>query len=109
MGNVLLTWTPSRLKGGRVAMEVTHVGSYAMDEANTPGQVYGGYEIVNLHANAMLTPHVELFVRASNLLDRNYAEVAAYSAAERNAADRATYMPGAPRQAFAGLRWEWAK
>ena len=109
MGNVLLTWTPSRLKGGRVAMEVTHVGSYAMDEANTPGQVYGGYEIVNLHANAMLTPHVELFVRASNLFDRNYAEVAAYSAAERNAADRATYMPGAPRQAFAGLRWEWAK
>jgi outer membrane receptor protein involved in Fe transport len=109
LGNALVTWTPALLKGGRIAAEYTRVGSYAMDEANTPGQVYGGYDLVNLHANAMLTPHVELFVRASNVFDRNYAEVASYSAAERNAAERATFTPGAPRQAFAGIRWEWAK
>lgn len=109
LGNALLTWSPSFLKGGRLAAEYTRVGSYAMDEANTPGQVYGGYEIVNLHANAMLTSHLELFVRASNLLDRTFAEVASYNAAERNADERATFTPGAPRQAFAGLRWEWSK
>jgi outer membrane receptor protein involved in Fe transport len=109
LASALLTWSPSRLGGGRVAAEYTRVGGYAMDEANTPGQWYDGYAIVNLHANAMLTPHLETFVRVSNLLDRNYAELAQYSAAERNVAERATFTPGAPRQAFAGLRWEWSK
>jgi outer membrane receptor protein involved in Fe transport len=103
LGNALLAWSPRRLGGGRLAAEVSHLGRYAMDPNNA--QWYGGFTTVNLHANTHVTPTVELFVRAVNVTNRRYAELAAFNPNERIATDRFTYTPGAPRSVFAGLRW----
>lgn len=103
LGNVLLAWSPRRLAGGRLAAELSHLGRYAMDPNNA--QFYPGFTTVNLHANAMVTPGVELFVRATNVTNRRFAELASFNPNERLVTDRFTYTPGVPRSVFAGLRW----
>jgi outer membrane receptor protein involved in Fe transport len=102
LANALVTWSPKPLRGGRLGAEWTHAGRYAMDPANT--RFYGGYEVVNLHANTFVTPAVELFARVINLADRNYAELAAYDAFQRE-----QYTPGSPRTVYAGARYSWSR
>jgi iron complex outermembrane recepter protein len=97
LGNIMITWSPSVLRDGRLALEWSHTGRYALDAANT--DTYGGYELLTLHANAMLTPRAELFVRVVNLADRKYAEVVTFDAFQRD-----QYTPAAPRTLFAGIR-----
>lgn len=100
LANALLTWSPARLRGGRVAVEWNHLGPYAMDPGNVAE--YTGFTLVNLHANAMLRPEVELFVRVTNVGDRRFAELSTWDAFQRS-----QYTPGAPRTVFAGMRWGW--
>ena len=102
LANVLLTWKPRFVRGGRLAVEWTHTGSYAMDPANVV--TYPGYELFSLHANVYLRPKLELFGRAVNLLDRNYAELASYDAFQKE-----QYNPGTPRTIYAGMRYVWSK
>jgi outer membrane receptor protein involved in Fe transport len=102
LANVLLTFSPSMLKGGRFGVEYNHTGRYAEDAANT--HTYGGYDIVALHANVFLRPSTELFVRASNLFDRQYAELVSYDAFQGS-----QYNPGSPRSVYAGVRYLWGK
>lgn len=102
LANVLLTWTPGFLRGGRLAAEWSHTGRYAMDPANVA--TYGGHGIVHLHGNVLLRPDVELFARVTNLGDRRFAELASYDAFQRQ-----QYTPGAPRTVFAGMRWGWTQ
>jgi outer membrane receptor protein involved in Fe transport len=102
LANALLTWTPRLLRGGRLAAEWTHAGRYAMDPGNTHS--YGGYELVSVHANAFVTPTVELFARVVNAGDTNYAELASYDAFQKE-----QYNPGSPRMVFAGARYSWAR
>ena len=102
LANVLLTWKPRLVRGGRLAVEWTHTGSYAMDPANVA--TYPGYELFSLHANIYLRPQLELFGRAVNLLDRNYAELASYDAFQKE-----QYNPGSPRTIYAGMRYVWSK
>lgn len=101
LANVLLTWTPSLFKGGRLAAEWSHTGSYAMDPANA--RTYAGFSLVHLHANATVIPSVEVFARVVNLTDRAYAELATYDQFQG-----VQYTPGAPRTIFAGLRYGWS-
>jgi outer membrane receptor protein involved in Fe transport len=103
LGNVLLTYSPRVLGGGRVAAEWSKTGRYAMDPQNV--RSYGGYEVVNLHANYIVARKIELFARAVNLFDRNYAELASYTPTERNPAERVQFNPGAPRSMYAGVRY----
>ncbi|MFL5575507.1 MAG: TonB-dependent receptor [Gemmatimonadaceae bacterium] len=104
LGSVLLTWSPRALGGGRLAAEWTHTGRYAMDDRNA--QTYGGHEVATLHASyVLLSGRAELFGRAVNLFDRNYAELATYNQFERVAADRFQYNPGAPRTVYAGVKY----
>lgn len=110
LGNALLTWSPRLLRGGRLAAEYTRTGRYVMgyevDRATnrpTAPVFYRGYEVWNLHLNAQVTRRVELFARAMNLLDRNYAETASYNA--NDAALPFTYTVGNPRTVYAGLRY----
>jgi outer membrane receptor protein involved in Fe transport len=100
LGSVLLGFTPAALQGGRVAAEWSHTGPYATDAANT--RSYAGYDLLNLHASAMVRPRTELFARVSNLTNRKYAELLAYDAFQKD-----QYTPGAPRAVFAGVRYEW--
>lgn len=103
LANALLAWSPRQLAGGRFAVELSHLGRYAMDPNNQ--QFHPGFTTVNLHANSMITPRVELFVRAINVANRRYAETASFNPNERLVTDRFTFTPGAPRSVFAGLRW----
>ena len=102
LGSLLLTYVPARLGGGRVALEWSRTGSYAMDPANT--HYYAGHELVNAYVNYMPRPGVELFARAVNLLGRDYAEVAAWDAFQL---DQLT--PGAPRAVYAGVKYGWTR
>jgi outer membrane cobalamin receptor len=102
LGSLLATYSPSLLRGGRLAAEWTHTGRYAMDPANT--HEYGGHTIVSLHANYFVRPEIELFARVINLQDRAYAELASYDAFQRE-----QFTPGAPRTVFAGLQYRWSR
>jgi iron complex outermembrane recepter protein len=100
LGNVFLSWAPTTLRGGRLALEWSHTGGYATDPANTHS--YGGYELLHLHASAGLTDRTELFARVSNLANAAYAELVTYDAFQQ---DQIT--PGAPRALYFGVKSSW--
>jgi outer membrane receptor protein involved in Fe transport len=100
LGNVFLSYAPTALRGGRVALEWSHTGGYATDPANTHS--YPGYELLNLHLSAGLTQRTEVFGRVSNLADAAYAELVTYDAFQK---DQIT--PGAPRSVFLGVKTSW--
>jgi outer membrane receptor protein involved in Fe transport len=97
LGNVLLTYAPSVLHGGRVSCEWVWVGSYQLDPQNT--HTYDGYRLVNLHVAYKPLPSTELFVKALNLTNRNYSEVVSYDQFQG-----ARYQAGSPRAVYAGVR-----
>jgi len=97
LSNALLTWSPRALKGGRLAAEWTHTGRYYTDPQNV--HAYAGYDILNLHANYVVRPNVELFGRVVNATNAIYAEVVSYDAANGQ-----QFTPGAPRTLYAGVR-----
>ncbi|GLC25323.1 TonB-dependent receptor [Roseisolibacter agri] len=113
LGNALLSWSPRVLKGGRLAAEWSHTGSYvagyALDAQSRPTtpRTYGGHDVLHLHANAQLTHRIELFGRVLNVTDRNYAELAGFTFNDR--VQPYQYTPGAPRTVYAGLRYNWTR
>lgn len=100
LGNVMLSWSPLLLRGGRLAVEWTRTGRYAQDPGNVSW--YDGHSLVNLHANANVTPNAELFVRVTNLADSRYAELSSYNAFQKD-----TYSPGMPRSVYGGVKYAW--
>jgi outer membrane receptor protein involved in Fe transport len=103
LGNVLLTYTAPVLRGGRVAVEWSHTGRYAMDPGNT--HFYGGYELLNAYLDVDVPRYgVELFARGVNLLGRDYAELASWDAFQRT-----QLTPGAPRALYAGVKYAWSR
>jgi outer membrane receptor protein involved in Fe transport len=102
LANVLLTYSPDFLSGGRVAFEWNHTGRYPADPANT--HYYPGHELFNLHANYYVAPSIQIFARAINLANRRYAEIATYTAFQGM-----QYNPGTPRTIFAGVSYDWQR
>jgi iron complex outermembrane receptor protein len=102
LGNILLTYSPRALGGGRAAVEWTSVGSYATNPENT--NFYDGYRTMNLHFNMMPMRNAEIFMRVVNLTDRKYGEVVTYDAFQKE-----QFTPGSPRSVFAGLRYSWQR
>ena len=102
LANLLLTYSPNVLNGGRVAAEWSKTGQYYGDPENT--QKYEGFDVVTLHGNYMIRNIGEFFVRVTNVTNEKYAEVATY-----NAFNKWQYTPGTPRSVFAGLRYNWQK
>jgi len=100
LANLLLTWHPRALNGGRLAAEWSSTGTYYMDAENT--HTYGGFDLWTLHANYMLHGFGEVFARVTNLADKRYAELVSYSAFNKE-----QFTPGNPRMVYAGLRWAW--
>ena len=100
--NLLLSYSPNVLNGGRVAAEWSKTGKYYADPDNT--QSYEGFDVVTLHGNYMIRNLGELFVRVTNVTNEKYAEVATY-----NAFNKWQYTPGTPRSVFAGLRYNWQR
>lgn len=112
LANGVLTWSPRLVKGGRLAVEWSHAGTYWLDPANTVSVVngqpikrqYPGHELFTVHANAFLRPDIELFARAVNVFDRIAAEVVTYDAFNSE-----QYTPGNPRMIYAGARYVWSR
>jgi outer membrane receptor protein involved in Fe transport len=102
LASVQLSYVPRLLRGGRVAAEWAHTGSYAMDPANT--HWYGGHNLLNLSANVVASQNVELFARMVNVTNRRYAEIASFDAFQQS-----QYTPGAPRTAYMGVRYDWRR
>jgi outer membrane receptor protein involved in Fe transport len=102
LANVLLTYSPDFLHGGRVAFEWNHTGRYPADPANT--HYYSGHELFNLHANYYVAPSIQIFARAINLANRRYAEIATYTAFQGM-----QYNPGTPRTIYAGVSYDWQR
>jgi len=102
LANLLLTYSPMVLNGGRVAVEWSQTGKYYGDPENT--QTYDGFDVLTLHGNYMIRNIGEFFVRVTNVTNEKYAEVATY-----NAFNKWQYTPGTPRSVFAGLRYNWQK
>ena len=100
LGSVFVSYAPTALRGGRVALEWSHTGGYATDPANTHS--YPGYELLTLHLSAGLTARTEMFGRVSNLANAAYAELVTYDAFQK---DQIT--PGAPRSVYLGLKTSW--
>lgn len=100
--NVLLSWSPGALHGGRLAAEWSGTGRYYMDPENSHS--YAGFALWTLHANYMLRGVGELFARVTNLANRRYAELVSY-----NAFSREQFTPGNPRMVFAGVRFTWER
>jgi outer membrane receptor protein involved in Fe transport len=100
LGNMLLTWSPRLLNGGRLAAEWSHTGKYYMDADNT--HAYDGFDTWTLHANYRIRRNGEVFARVTNLSDVHYAEIVTFSAFTRE-----QFTPGNPRTLYAGLRWSW--
>lgn len=102
LGDLLVTWAPSALRGGRAAVEVVHVGEYAMDPANT--HYYGGYRTATLMLDYPAFRNGSLFVRVNNVTNRNFAEVVTYDAFQKE-----QYQPGDPRTVRVGARMSWVR
>ena len=102
LANLLLTYSPNVLNGGRIAAEWSMTGKYYGDPENT--QTYDGFDVFTLHGNYMIRNLGEFFIRVTNVTDEKYAEVATY-----NAFNRWQYTPGTPRSVFAGLRYNWQR
>jgi iron complex outermembrane recepter protein len=100
LGNLFVSYAAPLLKGGRVALEWSHTGGYATDPANT--HRYGGYELLNLHLSANVSPRTELFGRVSNLANRTYAELVTYDQFQKD-----QFTPGAPRSVYLGVKTSW--
>jgi iron complex outermembrane recepter protein len=100
LANVFVTWSPTVLRGGRLAAEYNHTGSYPGDAANT--EYYDGFDLFNLQASMQAHPSAEIFARVTNVLDRKYAVLAAYDPFQKW-----QYNPGSPRSIYAGLRYRW--
>lgn len=101
LANITLDYAPALLKGGKLGLEWFHIGSYRMDQANTPGQKYAGHDLIHLRGNYFVTPAWEVYGRVMNLTDRRYAEAAAFTSSGRE------YAPGMPRTAYVGLVYHW--
>jgi outer membrane receptor protein involved in Fe transport len=97
LGNVLLTYTPAQLHGGRLAAEWSHTGRYDTDPQNLHS--YAGYDVLNVHANYVLRSGFELFGRLVNATNANYAELVAYDPNQGQ-----QFTAGTPRTIYAGVR-----
>ncbi len=99
IGNARLAYRPGLLNGGRIELELVHLGSYWMDQSNT--DKYGGHELVNLRMNHQLNSQLNLFARLMNVADKKYATAASISRGNPE------FAPGLPRTVYAGLDYSF--
>ena len=81
---------------GRMSeLEAVHVGSHAVNAANTAH--YGGHTLLNWRGSWDASRRVRVFMRIINLLDRPYADRADFAFGNYR------YFPGMPRQVYLGV------
>jgi outer membrane receptor protein involved in Fe transport len=100
IGNGRLSYRPSFLGSGVIALEWTRLGSYWMDPENK--HIYGGYSVFNAYGTVPVVAHLDLTGRVTNLGNRHFAETAFY-----NAQQGERFRPGAPRQVYLGAQYRF--
>jgi outer membrane receptor protein involved in Fe transport len=93
-----LMWSPARWDRASAGIDVSHIGPYWMDAANTTR--YDGHTIVTLRAEAPVSRHVSVFGQMTNALGARYAELAQFTAARG-----AEFAPGMARALYIGARF----
>jgi len=102
LGNLLVTYAPPALRGGRASAEVVRVGRYAMDPANT--HYYAGYRTTSLMLDYPALHNGSVFMRVDNVTNRNFAEIVTYDAFQKE-----QFSPGNPRTVHLGARMSWTR
>jgi outer membrane receptor protein involved in Fe transport len=100
LGNARVSYRPTFLSSGIVAVEWVRLGSYWMDPDNS--HQYDGHDLFNLFATVPVLEHLELSGRVSNLADRRFAETSSF-----NQQQGERFRPGAPRQFFLGAQYRF--
>lgn len=77
-------------------VEITIIDEYWMNAQNT--HQYGGHWLLNWRLDWQVRANLEVFLRITNLLDREYAHRADYAFGNQR------YFPGLPRQVHVGFR-----
>ncbi|MEZ5565689.1 MAG: TonB-dependent receptor [Gammaproteobacteria bacterium] len=95
IGNVVLGYKPDHIQGLSVEAELTYLGSYWLDDANTAK--YDGHKLVNLRVNYTTASDWQFFVRATNLLDTRWANAA------KVANGLPEFAPGLPLSLYGGV------
>jgi iron complex outermembrane receptor protein len=85
-----------------VGADVSHVGAYWMDAANT--HRYEGHTLLSLRGEITLAARVRLFASLLNATDERYAETASYTLSRGE-----ELAPGLPRSAHIGLAVGWPR
>lgn len=100
IANVMVTYTPSFLKGLRVSAEWRHVDEYYMDQQNS--KKYDGYDLFNVRMGYKWKA-MEVWVNVINATDELYATVA------RSSRWGDSYSLGKPRNVNIGLAYKFSQ
>ena len=105
IGNVALGYHPSQLNGGKVELELSYLGQYWMDQANT--ETYKGHQLLNIRFNYPVTPEFKVSARILNLEDKTYATNSTYKPAAYGNPETFEYSPGMPRTAYVSASYSF--
>lgn len=96
-GSARVRYTPAFLRGGDLTAEVSRMGSYYTDPANT--HYYAGHTLLNLRGSWSLSGHTSVFARLMNATNARYAERATFTTARGE-----EFAPGLPRTFYLGVQ-----
>jgi iron complex outermembrane receptor protein len=100
LANWRISYRPTFLASGVLAVEYVRLGSYWMDPENT--HKYPGHSLFNVYGTVPVVGHLELTGRITNIGDRRFAETSSF-----NAQQGERFRPGAPRQFYLGAQYRF--
>lgn len=98
-GTGRVRYTPAFLGGGDLVAEVTRMGWYYMDPADS--HYYEGHTLLNLRGSWVLFNRTTVFARLMNATNKRYAERATFTAARGE-----EFSPGLPRTFYLGVQYQ---
>ena len=98
-GSARLRYTPAFLGGGDLVAEVSRMGWYYMDPADS--HYYTGHTLLNLRGSWVLLHRATLFARVMNATNKRYAERATFTTARGE-----EFSPGLPRTLYLGVQYQ---
>jgi outer membrane receptor protein involved in Fe transport len=98
-GSARVRYTPAFLHGGDLSAEVSRMGWYYMDPANS--HYYAGHTLLNLRGSWVLFNHTTVFARLMNATNAHYAERATFTTARGE-----EFSPGLPRTLYLGVQYQ---
>ena len=98
-GSGRVRYSPAFLGGGDLSAEVSRMGWYFMDPADS--HYYEGHTLLNLRGSVVLFNRTTVFARLMNATDKRYAERATFTTARGD-----EFSPGLPRTFYLGVQYQ---